>query len=180
MKSVGDTRQGPDDRVVVEEVHVVVPGPGAAGPDRFEGGNAGGEHRPDRLLEESVVDLEIGCRRIVLRRRRAAGDVEIALRTDIHAGRIDEERETGQRLAAGEGEDHPFPRRYGKLDAERREERRRAGAGGDDHSPGGDPRSVGEPDRGGAVSVPFDCRDLGRQYLDPQCARLAASACISA
>ena len=71
-EQIADARQRADDGVVVEEVHVVVAGPCAAGLYRLEGGDAGGEHRPDRLLEEGVVHLEIGRRRIVLRRRRGA------------------------------------------------------------------------------------------------------------
>src|SRR5690554_4299811 len=52
-------RMRPDHRVLVESVVVVVPGPGPAWPYRLEGGDAGCERRPDHLLKQAPVGLEI-------------------------------------------------------------------------------------------------------------------------
>src|SRR5690606_34695716 len=60
-RHIGD---GAEDGVMVEEVHVVVPGPGTTRPDHLEGWNAMREHRPDRLLEEVVIDREVVAVRV--------------------------------------------------------------------------------------------------------------------
>ena len=74
-----------DDGVVVEQAHVVGPGPGAAGLDRLEGGHPVGERRPDELLEEGEVDLLGGGILVVPVRievglGRCAADEALALR----------------------------------------------------------------------------------------------------
>ena len=115
--------QGADDGVLVEHVDVVVAGPGAARPDRLEGRHAGGEHRPDRLLEPAVVDLEVVAAGSAVLGRRGAAEIDRAFGPDIDAARIDQQREARQRLAAVEGEDEALPRLDRQVDAERRGER---------------------------------------------------------
>ena len=48
----------PEDRVVIERVHLVVAGPGPFHPDRFESRHPGGKRRPDEGVEGGVFDLE--------------------------------------------------------------------------------------------------------------------------
>ena len=112
--------EGADDRVLVERVEVVVAGPGAARPDRLEG-RARGRRAPARSSPRRTAwsTEEIGRRRVVLRRRRSPANIDLALRPDIDAARIDDERESGKRRPAGEAEDVALPRLDRKRDAER-------------------------------------------------------------
>jgi hypothetical protein len=55
---VAARRMQAQDGVLVERVHLVVAGPGAALPERLEGGHAPGQRRPDDLLEGLVLDLQ--------------------------------------------------------------------------------------------------------------------------
>ena len=172
-QQVGEAGQGTDDRVLVECVEVVMAGPGAAGLDRLEGRHARRENRPDRLLEEGMVDVEVGRRRIAVGGRRGAADIEIALRPHIDAGWIDHQRKAGQGLAAGEGEDHALARLDRQHDADVPGKGRRAGAGGKHHRARRDHCAIDEPDAGRALAGLFDRGDLGRKRLDAERARLA-------
>ncbi len=86
---IPEFRRRPDDGVMVEGIHVVMPRPGPAGTDALKGRHAGGEHRPDALLEESVLHLEFEAVRIFLVRRREAAQEALALRAPVDASRID-------------------------------------------------------------------------------------------
>src|SRR5699024_1532558 len=75
-EEVRDLRVRAEDGVLVEAVDVIVPGPGAGQLDGFEGRHTLGQERPEALLEEAVVDLEIlavGIR-FPLPRRNAADE----------------------------------------------------------------------------------------------------------
>src|SRR6266436_4289692 len=58
-KEIRDIRMGPQNRVLVNRIVVVVACPGAGELNAFEGGNALGKGRPDRFLEQVVVNVEI-------------------------------------------------------------------------------------------------------------------------
>src|SRR4051812_37543920 len=65
---------GADDRVLVERVVVVVPGPRVQELDLGEGWDAVRERRPDDFLEECVLDLKVIRVRVVFGGRRDAAD----------------------------------------------------------------------------------------------------------
>src|SRR5207248_8605288 len=58
-KEVWDIRMGTDDRVVVERVDLVMPGPGIEQLDRLEGRHSMRQRRPDDLLERSAIELQV-------------------------------------------------------------------------------------------------------------------------
>jgi hypothetical protein len=84
-----------DHGVLVERVVVVMPGPGALQLQLLHRGYAMRQHRPHDLLEQRIVDVEIGRARIGVFRRRHAADVDLALGPIPHAGRIDHQRHAG-------------------------------------------------------------------------------------
>src|SRR5215208_1324127 len=71
---------GSEDRVVVEAVLVVMPGPGASHLERLEARDALGEAGPDRLVEIRVIDLPVEPRRLVI--AGIAADIAGPLRTE--------------------------------------------------------------------------------------------------
>ncbi len=109
-KAAGDVailqaRHSPHQRVVIEQIHVVMPGPGTAGADGLEGRDARGERGPDHLLEKRPIDLEIGgVIGFIEIIRRITGDVAFALGPPPHAGLVDDEGVTRERFLAGKAE----------------------------------------------------------------------------
>ena len=175
----------PDDAVLVEAVVVVMAGPGAAGADRLERRDARGKRRPDDLLEQRPVRLEI-----VGRRRnfaglgfRPAGDEHRPLRADIDAGRVDGERHVGKLPARLEHEDAALAR----LDRQGKSGQRRDLAatrpGGIDKGADTQPFTAGQHHAADAAAFNLDgahlAGDLGA--LRPLSARRnsAISACAS-
>src|SRR6516165_7863535 len=71
------TDPGPEDRIVVERVLVVVPGPVALDLQRLERRDPLGEAGPDRLVEIGIVDLPVKSMRLPI--GRVTADVSAAL-----------------------------------------------------------------------------------------------------
>src|SRR5215471_3971007 len=71
------TDPGPEYRIVVERVLVVMPSPGALDLQRLERRHPHGEARPDRLVEIGIIDLPVEPMRLVI--GRVAADVPGAL-----------------------------------------------------------------------------------------------------
>src|SRR6516165_9638531 len=71
------TDPGPEDRIIVQRVFVVMPGPGALDLQRLERRHPFGETRPDRLVEIGIVDLPVESMRLVI--GGVAADVQGAL-----------------------------------------------------------------------------------------------------
>ena len=98
---------------------VVMSGPAARLPDRLEGGNAPRKERPDDVLKQVPLRIEVvGVGSLVaVMRLGAAGDVDLSFRAHIDAGRIDDQRHVLVTLARLEDEDRSLARRDGKRDA---------------------------------------------------------------
>ena len=137
---IRDLRMPSDHGVLVERVVVVVPGPGALQLERLHGGHAMRQHRPDHIVEQRVVHLEIGRARVGLLRRRDAADIDLALRADPHAGRIDHQRHAGQRRAARDHEHAALARLDRQRDAGKRRDIAGLRSGGVDQRAAGDAR----------------------------------------
>src|SRR5437870_5168499 len=71
----------PDHGILVERVVIVMPRPGTLQLKRFHRGNAVREPRPDNIVEQPIVHLEIGRAYIAFFGRRDAADIDLTLRT---------------------------------------------------------------------------------------------------
>lgn len=165
-----------DDRIVIEQVHVVMPGPGPARPQALEGGDAMGQDRPDDLLEERPIHLEIVALvdRIVVIGRKAA-DIALALGSPPHAAPVDDQRVMRQLLAAGKAENrallgidrHALPQHLHNVPRPR-------GTGGVDEKAARNLRAVIKPDTRCAASVPLDSDNPALPVRHPQRSRFRA------
>src|SRR4051812_14861552 len=177
---VRDLGGRPDDGVVVEEVHVVGAGPGAARPDRLEGRHAMRKRRPDPLLEERPVDLlgrgiVVVPARVRARRRGGPADKPPALRRAPAAGVVDEEGKPREPLGAGEAEHRGALGRHRNLDAGERRQRAPAGTGAIRDRAAGDRGSVGEAGGGDAPAVTVEADDAPGPVFGAERAGLAAA-----
>src|ERR687889_375111 len=101
---------GSEDRVVVEAILVVMPGPGARHLERLEGRDALGETGPDRLVEIRVVDLPVEPGRLVI--TGVAADIASSLRAEADiAADMPGQRHRFEFLANLEIEGQPAHRR---------------------------------------------------------------------
>ena len=148
---IRDLRMPPDHGVLVERVVVVVPGPGALQLERFHSGHAMRQRRPDHLVEQRIVDLEIGRARVGVLRRRDAADVDLALGPYPHAARIDHQRHAGQRRAARDHEHAALARLDRQRDAGERRDVARLRARGIDQRAAGNALAVRERHAGDAA-----------------------------
>src|SRR5579883_2038995 len=150
-------------------------GPGAAGPDRLEGGNARRQSRPDDIVEMAPDDVEIVAVRIVLLGRRDAANIIFAFRPDIDAGRIDDQRAISEPLLGAENEDRALAPAHRNRDAEHFGEpgcARRAG--GVDECAAGDALAGREARRDDALAIPLELDDRGFAIFGAEALGLAA------
>ena len=183
---IGQAGRRSDDGVAVEPVHVIGAGPGPARPDRFEGGDAMGQRRPDRFLEERPVDiLDIGGLLVPIGimlpvHRRGTADehlplgAALALRPAIGTGGVDQQRAVVDLALAGEGKDIALLRRDRDRDAGRLRQSRAMRAGGVDHRSAGDAAAIGERDAGDPPALDDIAGDLALAVFDTERARLPA------
>src|SRR4051812_16411499 len=108
---------GPENRILVERIVVVMASPCADQLDRLEGWHAMCQCRPDRLVEQRVIDLEIKAIGIGLLGRRDAADVSGTLRPEVYAGRVDQQWRALDRHLAIEGENETLARTDWQVDA---------------------------------------------------------------
>ena len=129
---------------MVERVPVVVPGPFGLHPHRLEGGDARGDHRPDVVLPEVRVDLEIvGLHRRVVRRVTARLIGPAPVLADVNAGGVDGQRQVPvERPLRPEHPAHALPRLHRELHARHRRDARGARPGRVHHLTAGDAAAV--------------------------------------
>ena len=164
---IAHVRNRPDERVVIDDVHLVVAGPGARRAKRRQARHARGERGPDHFVEEAVVDgVE---RRVVDIRaaRRRTGDKGASLGAEPDAAGVDDERAAGQLRRRLEHEHVALSCAHRQRDAQRREQWRRPRAGGDDDGIGIDARRVIRQHAGDAVVLR---EDAARTRVHEACA----------
>src|SRR2546423_15708808 len=94
-QEISDLRMRADHRVLVERIVIVMPGPGALELERFHGRYAVRQRRPDHVLEQRVLHIEIGRARVRFGGRRDAADIDLAPRTYPYTPRVHHPRQSG-------------------------------------------------------------------------------------
>src|SRR5215469_2883801 len=79
-----------DQRIVVEHVHVIMPGPGATRLESFKDRYPSGDHRPNVFAKKRIVDLEIIAVVVGIGRRRHATQKSSTLRSDVNTSWVDQ------------------------------------------------------------------------------------------
>src|SRR3546814_19064891 len=95
-KHVLDIGVRTDDDIVIDGVHIVVAGPAIGAPDRFERGYARGQERPEHLVEQFVLHVEIETFGVVLLFRGNAADKSFSLEPEISAAGVYDHGATGK------------------------------------------------------------------------------------
>jgi hypothetical protein len=163
-----------DDPVVVERVHLVVARPCVRLPDRLERRHALRQERPQRPVEQRVVDVERRVVRVVRGIRRDAADVAVALGAEPQARRVDHQRAARQRRPAREHEHAASPRPHRQVDAQPAGDLRGPWSRRVHEHVSGNARSVGEAQRRHARAGDVEADAFARHVACTARSRLAA------
>ena len=136
---------GAEDHVVVEHVDVVVAGPGALDAQRLEAVDTRGQHRPDDLVEQRVLHLEVLAGRVLVFRRCHAAQPAVTFGAEVHPAGVDDQRAAGRARRAAHMEHAALARLHRQVDGDAACQRRRAAAGAVDQRAAADACAVFEP-----------------------------------
>src|ERR1700730_6146987 len=116
------------ERILIEDVIVVVSRPGAGHPDGLERGYAMSQRRPREFLEQMMIDLKVVQRDIGIIRGHHSADEAVPFRPKPQTGWVDDQGTAGGRRRTGEYDYVPLSRMDGKIDSRLSRDRPRVGA----------------------------------------------------
>ena len=135
---------------------------------RLEARHARRQHRPEALVEQRVLHLEVLAGGVFVLGRRHAAQPARAFGAEVHAARVDDQRAAGRERRAAHMEHAALARLHRQLDAGAARQRCGAGAGGIDQ------RAAGDAACHRPAHTPARCRPLRSRCTDPRLPVLGA------
>jgi hypothetical protein len=103
---IRDARRQPDERVVIEHVHIVMAGPSTTRLESLKGRHTRGKHGPNVFVKKRIVDLEIVTVGVCISWRRYAAEKALTFRSNINASRVDQQWAAANLLITLECKNH--------------------------------------------------------------------------